>query len=402
MTGRRRALIAACLVVAVGAIVASGGRRERGMTAVEVIRGDLSVGVEVTGSLAATRSEFFGPPQVRDLWEYKITQIAGEGSEVKPQQPIVSFDTSELQRRLQQYEAEKQSASKEIERREAALRLEVDGERLKLAEAEARLRKAAMKLDAPEELTGAIERKSVTIEHDVATREVAFRKARLQSIETAAREEIRLLTDKRDRAAIRVSEIEAEIDAMTVRATRAGMVILVSNWRGDKKKVGDNCWIMEKVAEIPDLSSLMANGEVDEAETGRLARAQRVSLRLDAHPDDEISGRVTAIGTTVQRRSPREPDKVLRIQIALDRIDSGKMRPGMRFRGEVVVDAAEGVLLVPLDAITENEGRTEVQRKTLTGAERVDVRLGRRNRTHAEVISGVEEGDRVLVRRESR
>src|SRR5947209_19084166 len=62
-----------------------------------VTRGDLVTGVDVTGTLAALDSGSFGPPQLNDVWDFKIAMMAPEGSETKMGQPVLGFDTTELQ-----------------------------------------------------------------------------------------------------------------------------------------------------------------------------------------------------------------------------------------------------------------------------------------------------------------
>src|SRR5512142_1164024 len=69
-------------------------------------RGDLVSGVDVTGTLAAVESDSFGPPQLPDVWDFKIAMMAPEGSDVKKGTPVLAFDTSELQRRLDEKRAE--------------------------------------------------------------------------------------------------------------------------------------------------------------------------------------------------------------------------------------------------------------------------------------------------------
>src|SRR5206468_203864 len=100
-------------------------------------------------------------------------------------------------------------------------------------------------------------------------------------------------------------------------------------------KVGDSAWRAEKVLETADLSAMMARGDVDEVDSSRVAVGQRVTLRLDAHPDVEFAGHVAAIAKIVQRQSGKSPLKVMRLEIALDRTEAQRMRPGMRFRGTV-------------------------------------------------------------------
>jgi multidrug efflux pump subunit AcrA (membrane-fusion protein) len=137
---------------------------------VEVRRGDLVTGFDVSGTLAAVDSDRLGPPPLPDVWDYKISMLAPEGSEVKAGQPVLGFDASELQRTLEEKTAESDTALKEIEKKKADLALRRHDEELKLAEAEARLRKASLKLDAPKDLIGVKERKQVEMDHQLAAR----------------------------------------------------------------------------------------------------------------------------------------------------------------------------------------------------------------------------------------
>ena len=138
---------------------------------VRATRGDLVTGIEVTGTLAALGSDLLGPPQIPDVWDFKISMMAPEGMDVKRGQPVLGFDTSELQRRFEEKKAESDEALKQIEKQRADLALKTKDERLKLAEAEARLRKAALKLEAPPDIVGIKDRKQAEIDHSIAKRE---------------------------------------------------------------------------------------------------------------------------------------------------------------------------------------------------------------------------------------
>ena len=80
-------------------------------------------------------------------------------------------------------------------------------------------------------------------------------------------------------------------------------MVYLPNRKGEKKKVGDSCWRLEQVVEIPDLRRLRADGEIDEADAGRVASGQSVTLRLDAHPEVVFTGRVAAIKSAVRQRA---------------------------------------------------------------------------------------------------
>src|SRR4029077_5772679 len=127
---------------------------------------------------------------------------------------------------------------------------------------------------------------------DVSKSEATTIGKRIASLERAAAAEIALLTSKQQHAESIVKETQDAIQKMTVIAPRNGTIVYVTNWRGDKKKVGDSVWRMERVIEIPDLSRMNARGDVDEVDAGKVAVGQRVTIRLDAHPDEEFHGTI--------------------------------------------------------------------------------------------------------------
>ena len=391
--------IAAALVVVLGAgLTRNKLAADRQGDWIRATRGDLVTGIDVTGTLAAVDSGVFGPPQLNDVWDFKIAMLAPEGAEVKKGQPILAFDTTELQKRLQEKSAEADQARKEIEKRRADLALKRQDEKLRLAEAEGRVRKAALKLEAPTDIQNINERKQIEFDLTLGRREVASTRARLSSMERAAVAEIALLESKEHRAAAIVADTQASIQQMTIKSPRNGTIVYVTNWRGEKKKIGDTCWRQERVVEVPDLTRMMAKGDVDEVDAGKVAIGQRVTLRLDAHPDEEFKGTIRTMGRTVQKQASNSSDplKVLRVEIALDRTDAAKMRPGMRFQGTIELDRARQATLIPRDAVFVTDRGPVVYRRSMFNVSEVPLKLGRQNEKSIEVLEGVKPNDLVL------
>lgn len=362
---------------------------------VRVERDDLVLGVEVTGTLKAVDTSSIGPPQIPWIWEYKISMLAPEGDDVENGQPVLGFDTSELQRRLKEMMAEAEEAHKEIEKKEAELALQRETSRLRLAEAEARLRKARLKVEVPDELTSENDLRKASLDLRLAEDEIEYVRKRLQDMARSGEDALASLRRHRDYAEGEVRATRKAIESMTVKAPRDGTVIYASNWRDEKKKVGDACWRGEMVLEIPNLTRMMADGEVDEADASKVAVDQKLTLRLDSHPDEEFSGTVSHIWGTVKRKSWRNPLKVVRLDVDLDRTDERRMRPGMRYRGSIEIERIEDAVVIPVETIFISEDGPSVYRKTLMGHEKVSVTLGRRNEKMVEVLDGVDESDRV-------
>jgi hypothetical protein len=362
-----------------------------------VDRRDLVLGVEVTGELRAEESTNVGPPPIQEVWDFKIAFMAPEGKEVQAGEPILGFDTTSLNNELQQDEVERDSAAKTLEKRQTDLEIELRREGLTLAEAEAALRKLDLQTQVPEELVAGQELEALRIDHDLKGAEVEYRRSKLDQLRRGAEGELAILRQRRDDAARRVEQLKARIEEMRVTAPRAGTVIYASNWRGEKKRVGDNAWRWETILEIPDLSAMRGDGEVEEAQAGRLAVGQPVSFHLDAHPGERYTGTIRRIGRTVQRRSHSDPRKVVRLEIALDATDPERMRPGMRFLGTVELERLEGVLAIPLAAVRPGPEGATVRVRRGFGEEVVFPRLGSRNAEWVEVLEGLQEGDRVRL-----
>ena len=398
----RKSLIA--IGIAIAAVLAGAGWTRNKLAAdrqgdwVRVSRGDLVTGIDVTGTLSAVDSGSFGPPQVNDVWNFKISMLAPEGSDVKQGEPVLGFDTTELQKRLDEKSAESEQSRKEIEKSRADLALRREDEKLKLADAEGRLRKAQLKLEGPADIVSIKDRKQVELDYGLAKLETESIRQRIASFERAAAAQIALLTSKQQTAAAIVTETQNVITAMTVLAPRNGTIVYVTSWRGDKKKVGDDCWRMERVIEIPDLARMVAKGEVDEADAGKMAVGQRVVFNLDAHPDEEFRGTIREAGRTVQQQQgTKDPIKVLKVDIALDRTDPERMRPGMRFHGTVELGRARNALLIPRSAVFVTGSGPIAYRRGAFSVTTVPLKLGRENEKSVEVLSGLSASDRVLV-----
>lgn len=399
MSRRRKALLAGAAAV----LAAAGWLGLRARAEVEelewarVERADLVLGVEVEGEIEAENASFLGAPSIPRMFNFRIAFMAPEGSRVVAGQPVLAFDTTELEQQLQERLADRDSADKEIEKRETDLAKRRSELELQLAEARAKLRRTHLQLETPEDLVAARELAAQRIDFELAEREIAYLEERLELADRQAEAELGALGERRDGAAARVREIEGHLERMRVPAPRDGIVIYVANWQDQKSKVGDTVWRGMPILQVPDLSRLRAAGQVDESDAGAVAPGQRVTLRLDAHPDRPLSGRVTRIGRTVQRRSPRDPLKVVRLEIELDGGEPELMVPGMRFRGEVEVERAEDVLVLPAAAVTATPQGPRVFRRTAFGFEPVRPELGRRNEEAVEVVSGLAAGERVAL-----
>jgi len=212
----------------------------------------------LTGTLAAVDSGSFGPPQINDVWDFKISMVAPEGSDVKQGQPVLGLTRWNCKSASMKRAPRAAGAQRDREGC-ADLALRREDEKLKLADAEGRLRKAQLKLEGPPDIVSTKDRNRSS---SISTGKAGDR------IDPAAHRLIREGRVGADRAADEqaddrraiVTGTKNAISAMTIMAPRNGTIVYVTNWRGDKKKVGDTCWRMERVIEIPDLARIDGQG----------------------------------------------------------------------------------------------------------------------------------------------
>ena len=381
-------LLPACLLLA-----ACGGEAE---DLVAVTRQDLPITVEATGSLRAVENTTISPPTIPSVWRFKIASMAEESAKVKEGERILSFDPAEMMQELEKKVTERDQAAKEIENRGLELEdtyLGLDG---KIAEASARLRKARLKVDVPQGLEKSLELEKARLDLREAESDVTSLTEQRRQTEISGKAQIETLQYRRDRADQRVKELQDGMAKMTITAPRDGLVIQVENWRGEKKKIGDTVSRWDDVLQIPNLDKMEATTEVDEADAGRLAVGQPVTLRLEAHPEIEYHGEVAQIAPTVRRQSRGSRLKVYHVLIRLEETDTETMRPGMRLRADIEVDLIPDALVIPLEAVIPHGAGPVV----LVDSRETPVELGARSENLVEVLRGLEMGQ-VIARRGS-
>jgi multidrug efflux pump subunit AcrA (membrane-fusion protein) len=382
--------------VAVGLLGLAARRGPDGLPdPVTAKRDDLVLSVEMEGELGAVRSAEIGPPAV-DEWEFKIAMMAPEGGAVKKGDPVLAFDTEKLQRLLDQKLAELKEAEGKLEQKATELQMKTLELDQQIAVAENERGKAGLKAEVPENLLGRVEAEKARLDHEGRRRDVSNLRAERTATLARAEAERRSLVAQRDRARGRVQELRQAVERMIQRAPQDGLVLHKTDWRDEKKKVGDQIWRGEIVLSIPDLAEMRADALVDEADGGRVAVGQKATLRLEARPDLDLTGRVRSVAQTVRRKSWRVPAKVFKVDVELTRTDPEIMRPAMRFRGEIETERLPGRLLVPKEALFLREGGPVVYVRGLFAWGERPVKVGRSNRRFTEILEGVREGEALL------
>ncbi len=148
---------------------------------------------------------------------------------------------------------------------------------------------------------------------------------------------------------------------------------------------------------LGDISDVYVRGEVDEADIGKVYIGQPARIVVESFKDKEFRGEVTRI-------SPLgvEEDNVTTFEVRVSIANpTGELKANMTANAEIILEEKHDVLLVREAAVVyDRERNTFVEvpdPAAETGRRRVPVKLGISNGILTEVVSGLNEGDRVIL-----
>ncbi|MBP7148120.1 MAG: efflux RND transporter periplasmic adaptor subunit [Acidobacteria bacterium] len=397
---RRGALLASLVLPAalaawgVPRLLAGGASGTREHT---VQRSRLAFRVKATGELASASSFNAGPPGVRHVWEFTITELAPEGKPIRQGEPLVRFDDKQLRERLDVQRSDLAAAEKELEKTTLEEQERLDGLLLQRAELARRLAQAEQKLAVPEDMLARLELEKLRYElelartsHRLNDEQIEVQKVNMQAAVEAARAQVERL--RRDAA-----ETQESVQRMAVTAPRDGFVVYVPNWEKKKPVVGDSVWYGQAILEVADLSRMQVNAVIPERDAALVAAGQEVEIRLAANPDRLFRGRVRSLGRIFRTKSYDKPSTVFDAVIGIDQPDADTMRPGMAADLVILARAPEERPCIPEDALGYADGVAQVTVRRDGRAQAQPVRLGRRSPPWVEVVDGLAAGDVVLL-----
>ena len=182
---------------------------------------------------------------------------------------------------------------------------------------------------------------------------------------------------------------QASVDAATLRAPFEGTVVAI--YVGANDTIGPG----QKVMFLADFRELRLNAQVTEIDVPRIELGQMVRVTFDMYPGQMFTGTVLDLPQQVVNQSG-----IAYYQVVAS-LDPGQstIRLGMYGNARILIGERYNVLTIPSAAIRYNEmGETYVDlRRSETSIEQRTVELGMNDGIQVEVLSGLVEGDTVMV-----
>ena len=178
-----------------------------------------------------------------------------------------------------------------------------------------------------------------------------------------------------------------ELAAVDVRAPFAGTVYAIPVSQYDYVQSG------EALLDVADLTKLEVLAYFDEPEVGKLAIGQPVRIVWDAKPGLVWHGHVLEAPTTIITYGTRNVGECL---ITVDDA-KGDLLPNTNVTVTVITQQRQNVLSVPREALRTEGTRNFVYRVVAGRLVKTAVQVGALNLTRVEILSGLNEGDRIAL-----
>jgi multidrug efflux pump subunit AcrA (membrane-fusion protein) len=160
----------------------------------------------------------------------------------------------------------------------------------------------------------------------------------------------------------KIRELESEIRKLNsifpmleITSPMDGVVASVNRQEGDTTTPGD--WL----GHVYTTSSMSMFTEVDDIDVLYVTQGSKVKVTVDAIPGEVYEGEVKDVST---RGSGQ--DGISRFSVFIDVAGGPRLRPGMQANGYIDAGSAKDVLLVPIEAIFQEENRHRVETVSYT------------------------------------
>lgn len=286
----------------------------------------------------------------------------------------------------------------EVAKGQVLARLDASNVETSLRLAEAELRAAKTARNETEALSAEVKlrldrTRSLVAEAVVSQAELDAVQAEFDSLEARLGRQIEEESVAESRVAVWAQQLEDTV----IRAPFAGIVTTKDAQPGEmiSPVSAGGGFTRTGIGTVVDMESLEIEVDVNESYINRVRADQKVEAALDAYPDWKIPCHVIAIVPTADRDRA-----TVRVRIGFESLEP-RILPDMgvkvAFREDQPEQAGQRVVVIPREALRRDAGTDVVFVVNGTLAERRAVRVNASEGEGAQIVAGLEGGERVVV-----
>jgi HlyD family secretion protein len=309
------------------------------------------------------------------------------GARVQPDSVIVELSSPQVEQEATKARLDLQSAEAALFNLRAQLQSELLREQSATATLESEYQQARMQAEADEalakeKLVSEITRKQSALRAETLAKRIAIEEQRVAQVRDSNEARLRVQQAALDTMRAAAALAESRLQSLKVTPGFAGVLQVVQVEVGQRVAPGAN------LARVADPDRLKA--ELRIAET----QARDIEIGQSA----EIDTRNGIIVGMVSRKDPAAANGTVTVDVSLtDALPRGAV-PDQSVDGTIQLERMENILYVGRPSLGQDQSTIGLFRTDETGhARRVQVKLGRSSATAIEVVSGLAEGDEVVL-----
>jgi len=200
-------------------------------------------------------------------------------------------------------------------------------------------------------------------------------------------------------------DLQAQLDSCVIVAKKPGLVAYgggKSNYYNSRyyEAISEGAALKtgQPIITIPDMSHLAVDVNIHESHIKKIQLGQHARITVDAVPDKSLEGTVTKVAVLPDSNASRY-NPSLKVYPSTIKIEGTHdwLKPGMTAKVEIIVRELEDVLYVPVQSIFVEEDQHFVFVESGGKRRRQSVTVGEHNNEFIEVMSGLDEGDVVML-----
>lgn len=216
-------------------------------------------------------------------------------------------------------------------------------------------------------------------------------KSNLELTETRYNDNSKIAEARVQQAEASLAFAKVQLSYAIIKAPISGVIASVSTQEGETVAAGLNA---PTFVTIIDLNRLQVDAFVDETDIGKVKIGQKAVFTVDAYPNKDFEGIVRAIYPKAIIQ-----ENVVNYDVVIEIISPFKnfLRPDMTASVTIYQEERKGIL-IPQKAVKKEGGNKFVLMKLPDGAlQRKIVKTGTRSGNDLEILSGLNEGDMVII-----
>lgn len=207
---------------------------------------------------------------------------------------------------------------------------------------------------------------------------------------------IQIAEIQKSQAYTSLSIAQSNLDDYIIKSPVEGSVLVLNVKEGDVVSGGGGFSSGTVVATIGNTSKFIVETYADEIDAVELKPGQTAMLTLDAFKNVTIQGKVSYVGLKKEMVS-QQGIQAYKVKIEIPETELN-LKSGLTTNIQILIDRKENVIAVPIESVITEYGKNYVEMVLPDGAiQRVEIEVGISSSYYTEVLSGLEEGNIIVL-----